>query len=119
LKSDPSPNENPFHYHSTLLGTLSSLVVVTALGWLTRWRSELIAVYIIGALVSFVLFARIFYGVFAARRLDKQSLSPGSGWLRTDDWHQETSRRLFQAYGKAQLGDLSELKALAEEEEST
>jgi hypothetical protein len=119
LKGDTSANGNPFHRHSTLLGTLAAFVVVTLLGWATQWRVELVAVYGIAFVVSFLLFARLFYGFRASRTLDKEPISPGSGWTRRDDWHQETSHRLFDAYEKAQEGDVSGLKRLAEEEESS
>jgi hypothetical protein len=78
---------------------------VAVLGWATHWRVELIAVYGIAFVSSFLLFARLLYGFHASRTLDKEPISPGSGWNRRDDWFQGKSYRLFDAYGKAQQGD--------------
>jgi hypothetical protein len=122
LKSDPSANESPFHRHSTLLGMLASLVVVAALGWATHWRVQLVAVYGIAFIVSFLLFARLFYGFRASRRLDKELVSPESGW----DWKgalmneiDKPGLKLERAYEKAHHGDASDFRRLAEDEQSS
>lgn|GEM_PF-3617309 len=117
MKSDPSANESPFHRHSTLLAMLSALIVVTALGWATHWRVQLVAAYGIAFVVSLLLFARLFYGFRASRTLDKELISRDSGW----DWTgvlgndiDNPGYQLERAYKKAQQGDASDLKRLAE-----
>jgi hypothetical protein len=97
---------------------LSAIVVVLALGSLTHWRSELIAVYVFAFPVSLVLLVRLFYGFRAARRVDMEAISPGSGWSRYDDLG-GMPRRLVDAYEKAQAGDPSEFEHLVEEEQSS
>jgi hypothetical protein len=62
-----------------LLGMLSALVVLTALGSGTHWHVELIAVYGLAFLASFLLFARLFFGFRASRTLDKELISPDLG----------------------------------------
>ena len=119
MKSGPSPDNNPFARHSTLLGTLSAVVVVTALGWLTHWRWELIPAYMLAFGFSFVRLARLFYGLDASRNLDKELISPESHW----DWDHslydidEPGYQVSRAYQKARTGDASALERLAEEEQ--
>ena len=122
MKSDPSANESPFHRHSTLLGMLSALVVVTALGWATHWRVQLVAVYGVAFIVSFLLFGRLFYGFRASRTLDKELVSPESAWDWTGVLGNDIDKpglKLERAYKEAQQGDASDLKRLAEEEQSS
>jgi hypothetical protein len=99
---------------------LSSCVVVAALGLLTHWRGELIAVYVIAFPASFVLFARLFYGLRASRTLDKEPIAPGSGWTGPARYDiDKPGYELEDACEKAQQGDVSDLKRLAEEEQSS
>lgn len=101
---------------------LSALVVLTALGWATHWQVELIAVYGIAFLASFPLFARLFYGSRASRTLDKELISPDSGWNRIGYLGTDIDKpgyELERAYKKAQQGDASDLKQLAGEEQSS
>jgi hypothetical protein len=95
---------------------LSALVVLTALGWATHWHVELIVVYGIAFFASFLLFARLFYGFRASRTLDKELISPDSGWNRTGYLGTDIDKpgyELERAYKKAQQGDASDLKHLA------
>jgi hypothetical protein len=122
LKGGASANGSPFHSHSTLLGMLSALVVLTALGWATHWHVELIAVYGIAFLASFALFARLFYGFRASRTLDKELVSPDSAWNRTGYLGTDIDKpgyELERAYREAQQGDASDLKRLAGEEQTS
>ena len=120
MKSGSLAHSSPFHRYSTLLGLFSSLVVVVAVGWSTHWRLEiLLPVYLIAFPVFFVLFARIFYGFRASRALDKENISPGSGWTWRDADLVRPSFQLEDAYEKAQQGDESDLKRIAEEEQSS
>lgn len=121
MKNDPSASGNPFQRHSTLLGAVSAFVVMAALGWLTHWRLELLVIPLLAFPVSFVLFARLFYGFGASRRLDKELISPASGsdWVHAKYDIDEPGYQLTQAYEKAQGGDVTDLKRLAEEEESS
>lgn len=118
MNSEPSGNDNPFHRHSMLLALLAALVVLTTVGSLTHWRVEWIALYVIATPLSFLLFARLFYGFRASHALDREETSPGSGWSRRDDLGQAMPNQLFDAYQKAQDGDISGLRHLAEEEEA-
>ncbi len=92
---------------------LSASALLTALGQFSHWRSELIAVYMLAFPVAFVLFARLFFGFRASRELDKEPVSPDSGWFG----YFAPIYPLETAYEKAQRGDVSDLRRLAEEEE--
>ena len=117
LREDPPVDEGPFHRHSTLLGLLAAFVVVAVLGLLTHWSAELIAVYILGFPISFVLFTRAFYGLRASRKLDKEHVLPDSGPYPQYDIDLP-GIELGRAYEQAQNGDPSHLKRLAELEQS-
>jgi hypothetical protein len=100
---------------------LSALVVVTALGWATHWRVQLVALYGVAFIASSLLFARLFYGFRASRILDKELVSPDSDWNPTGYIGNDIDKpglELQRAYEKAQQGDASDLKQLAREEQS-
>jgi hypothetical protein len=112
----------PLHRYSTILALAASAITVVVVGSLTRWSLSLTFVYFITAAVSLWLFARVFYGFKDAKAVDDAAVSPGSlgyaGYLGPrEGFGEEKSRELVDAYEKAQSGDDSELRRMANKEE--
>lgn len=113
--------DNPLRHYSTLLGTTSTAIVITLLGYVTEWRIYLVPIYaLVGALMLW-LSSRFFFGFAAASAIDKAATSRGSlgtGGLTRGlriGFGEERSEAIMDAYKKAKDGSPSDFERLAKE----
>lgn len=112
-----------FHQHSTLFAILVTIALILAVGEFSRWAP---APMVLTGILGILILPRVFYGLAAARALDKEPFSRPAGgfWGRrnwdpapTEEERLENAIQASEGFGPGVVGpDPSALEQLAEEE---